>query len=225
MERRAELVDATRERIRDAAIRLHTTVGPSQTSVSAIAEAAGVTRLTVYRHFPDADALFEACVAHWTAMAHPPDPSTWTPIADLESRARAALAELYAWFSTHHDELYPNYRDRHLTPASSQARLRAGIARQADIVAGTDGTGSGRARRLRAVAGHAVSFWTWRSLTHDQGLSDPEAVDVVVGMLLAVREEDMERRPPSRRGRAPAGSSAKAQQPRSPGRSGRTMKL
>ncbi len=186
MERRSELVDATRDRIRDAAIRLHTSVGPSQTSVSSIAEAAGVTRLTVYRHFPDADALFEACVAHWTAMAKPPDPTAWIAIAALEARARTALAELYAWFSAHHDELYPNYRDRHLTPASSQARLRAGIARQADIVAGTDGTASDHARRLRAVAGHVVSFWTWRSLTRDQGRSEAEAVEAAVGMLLGV---------------------------------------
>ncbi len=188
MERRAELVDATRDRIRDAAIRLHTSVGPSQTSISSIADAAGVTRLTVYRHFPDADALFEACMAHWTALAHPPDPTAWASIDDLENRARTALGELYAWFRAHHDELYPNYRDRHLTPPSSQARLRAGIARQADIVAGTDGFGSDTARRLRAVAGHAVSFWTWRSLTRDQGLSDGEAVDAVVGMLLAAAD-------------------------------------
>jgi hypothetical protein len=32
------------------------------------------------------------------------------------------------------------------------------------------------ARRTRAAIGHALAFSTWRSLTHDQGLSDADAV-------------------------------------------------
>jgi AcrR family transcriptional regulator len=190
MQRRAESVGATRERILDAAIRLHTSVGPSSTSIASVAEAAGVTRLTVYRHFPDADALFEACMGHWFAEAHPPDPATWAAVPDLEARARLALSELYGWFREHADELWPNYRDRHLTPVSAQERLLASIRRQADIVAGTDGAEGGPARRVRAVAGHVVGFLTWRSLTHDQGLTDPEAVDAAIGMLVAAAAAD-----------------------------------
>ena len=53
MQRRAAQVDETRLKITEAAVRLHTTVGPSQTSIAAVAEEAGVTRLTVYRHFAD----------------------------------------------------------------------------------------------------------------------------------------------------------------------------
>ncbi|HEU4572144.1 MAG TPA: TetR family transcriptional regulator, partial [Candidatus Limnocylindrales bacterium] len=68
MSRRAERVDETRQRITDAAIRLHTSVGPSGTSIAAVADAAGVTRLTVYRHFPDMAALFAACSAHWFGL-------------------------------------------------------------------------------------------------------------------------------------------------------------
>ena len=45
MGRRAERVDETRERITEAAVRLHTTVGLSRASIAAIAEAAGVTSL------------------------------------------------------------------------------------------------------------------------------------------------------------------------------------
>jgi len=40
--------------------------------------------------------------------------------------------------------------------------------------------------RLRAVAGHAISFWTWRSLCLDHGLSDTEAVDAMTGMVLGL---------------------------------------
>ena len=73
MTRRAALVDETRQRITEATARLHTTVGPANTSVASIAEEAGVTRLTVYRHFPDLEVLFQACRAHWRAENPPPD--------------------------------------------------------------------------------------------------------------------------------------------------------
>src|SRR6185295_8878842 len=88
MRRRAELVDETRERIVEAAVRLHTTVGPAHTSISTVADAAGVTRLTVYRHFPDLEHLFVACTSHWLAAHPPPDPAAWGAIADLTERAR-----------------------------------------------------------------------------------------------------------------------------------------
>jgi AcrR family transcriptional regulator len=43
MRRRAELVEQTRQRIVDAAIHLHTTIGPANTTISGVAEEAGVT--------------------------------------------------------------------------------------------------------------------------------------------------------------------------------------
>ena len=46
------------------------------------------------------------------------------------------------------------------------------------------GLRGGGARRTRAAIGHAVAFPTWRSLTHDQGLSDADAVRM---MCLLVR--------------------------------------
>ena len=67
MRKRADDVAATRQRIVEAAVRLHGTIGPAATTISALAEEAGVTRLTVYRHFPDDLALFTACSAHWAA--------------------------------------------------------------------------------------------------------------------------------------------------------------
>ena len=60
MKRRAEQEARTRLRITESAVDLHGTLGPARTSVSAIAEHAGVRRSTVYRHFPDERALFGA---------------------------------------------------------------------------------------------------------------------------------------------------------------------
>src|SRR6476646_9149441 len=88
MRRRAELEEETRRRITESAVELHEELGPAQTSISAIADRAGVRRSTVYRHFPDEDALFAACSAHWRAANPPPDPSLWSAIADVDERTR-----------------------------------------------------------------------------------------------------------------------------------------
>ena len=77
MKRRAEQEAETRQRITEAAMRLHGTVGPARTSISAVADRAGVRRSTVYRHFPDEEALFGACSQHWAERNPPPDLGRW----------------------------------------------------------------------------------------------------------------------------------------------------
>jgi AcrR family transcriptional regulator len=185
MTRRAVLVDQTRLRITEAAVRLHTSIGPANTSIASVAEEAGVTRLTVYRHFADMDELFGACRAHWFSQNPPPDASQWPAIPDLEPRARRAFAELYGWFQDHADELYPIVRDNAAMPLSAQ-QARAEENRQLGdaLVAGVakdDESG----RLLRAVARHLVDFSTWRSLAVQQGLRADEAVAVAVRVLCA----------------------------------------
>src|SRR5690348_17931976 len=96
--RRAELEAQTRLRITESAVELHGTLGPSRTSLSAVAEHAGVRRSTLYRHFPDEAALFAACSAHWRASNPPPDVERWAAINDPDERLRAALEELYAHY-------------------------------------------------------------------------------------------------------------------------------
>jgi AcrR family transcriptional regulator len=188
MRRRAELVDQTRQRIIEATVRLHTTIGPANTSIASVAEEADVTRLTVYRHFGDLDVLFEACRGHWRAQNPPPDASAWRAIPDLEARARLALDGLYAWYREHADELSPIYRDMTAMPLSAQETMAAENRSLGDaLVAGYAGPGSG-GRELRAVARHLAGFGTWRSLAIQQGLDDREAVDVAVRFLAAVAE-------------------------------------
>ena len=92
---RAEQEQQTRQAITEAAVRLHGTLGPARTTVSAIAEEAGVQRATVYRHFPDEPSLFQACSGHYMAMHPPPDPTRWMEIADPAERLREALADVY----------------------------------------------------------------------------------------------------------------------------------
>jgi AcrR family transcriptional regulator len=183
MSRRAELVEETRERITAATARLHTTVGPANTSVAAIAEEAGVTRLTVYRHFSDLDVLFEACRAHWRAENPPPDPRLWAETPGLEARTRRGLKEFYAWYREHAEELFPIYRDMTTMPPSSQERMRSDNRRLGDLLVAEDVPEGDQGRKMRAAARHLVDYRTWRSLAIHQELTDAEAVEIGVRLL------------------------------------------
>ena len=184
MTRRAALVDETRRQITAAAARLHTTIGPANTTVAGIAEEAGVTRLTVYRHFPDLDTLFEACRAHWRAQNPPPDPARWATIPALSDRVRQAFDGLYGWYAEHADELFPIYRDMEISPESSQARMRVENRRLGDHLLDGHVPVGRRGKEARALARHLLDYRTWRSLTVEQGLRHGEAVDLAVRLVL-----------------------------------------
>jgi AcrR family transcriptional regulator len=183
--RRAELEDETRRRITEAAVELHGSVGPARTTISAVAERAGVQRATLYRHFPDEEALFDACSSHWAAEHPLPDLANWAAVADSEERLRIALNELYSWYENGQQMLERTTRDAALVPAMRSAVERMGgwfAEALATIVRGRPERGA-RRRRVEAAIGHAVSFATWRSLVRDLGLSDAEAVDLMLGLV------------------------------------------
>jgi AcrR family transcriptional regulator len=181
--RRAELEQQTRERITEAAVELHGTLGPARTTVSAIAQRADVQRATVYRHFPDEDSLFAACSAHWRAQNEPPDLAAWAAIGDPAARLAVALAELYAWYARTERMLELLIRDLPVVPAvQSQFRLPGYLDAAADVLlAGRPERGAAR-RRARAALGHAVAFETWLSLVRQQGLTSAEAIRLMERM-------------------------------------------
>lgn len=180
---RAEQEEHTRERIAAAAAALHGSVGPAQTTVSAIARRAGVQRATVYRHFPTDEALFEACTAHFYGRHPLPDATAWGGISDATERLRRALTDLYAWFEETEDMLANVTRDASYTPAAPRERFRSYFEHvRATLMAGRRERGGAR-ERIAAGIGHAVSFPTWRSLVRDQGLTSREAVKLMVCMV------------------------------------------
>jgi AcrR family transcriptional regulator len=178
MRRRAELEELTRRRITESAIELHEKLGPARTSIAAIAERAGVRRSTVYRHFPTDDALFDACSSHWRAANPPPNPSAWATIDDPAERTSSALRDLYAFYGRTQDMYSSLLRDEPVVPPV-QRRLRD-FYRYLDTIENVLMAGRGlrgrAARRTRAAIGHALAFTTWRSLTHEQGLDNTDAV-------------------------------------------------
>jgi AcrR family transcriptional regulator len=177
---RAEQEQQTRLRITEATVKLHGTIGLAHTTVQAIAKEAGVQRATVYAHFPDADALMAACSAHFFSLHPPPDEASWRSISDPDARLRTALGELYAWYAQTEPMLSNIHRDVEYVPASLRARrIAQGDAINATLLAGRPERGRAR-ERVAAAIGHATAFPTWRSLVRDQGLSDTDAVRLMV---------------------------------------------
>jgi AcrR family transcriptional regulator len=175
--KRAELEEQTRLRITESAVELHGTLGPSRTSMSAIAERAGVRRSTLYRHFPDEVAVFEACSAHWAADHPPPDVGAWAAIEDPDQRLATALGELYAYYRSGEPMLANLHRDEALMPTVKQffGGFHQFMAATRDVLMrGRGARGKARAR-VRAAIGHALAFGTWRSLAREEGLDDAEA--------------------------------------------------
>jgi len=178
MKRRAELEEETRRRITESAVALHERIGPAQTSITAIADEAGVRRSTVYRHFPDEDALFAACSAHFRALNPPPDPAAWAAIGDPDVRTEAGLRELYAFYGRTHRMYESLFRDESLVPAVQ--RRMSDFYGYLDAVRAVLMKGRGRTgHRVRASIGHAVAFGTWRSLTQEQQLTSEDAVTLM----------------------------------------------
>lgn len=188
MSKRADDVAATRRRIVEAAVRLHGTVGPAATTISALAEEAQVTRLTVYRHFPDDEALFAACSAHWASTQDLPDPVAWCRIDDPIGRLRAALADLYRFYRAGEPMLTNVQRDRAVLPEALREASAAAEARYRDLLLQPFSARASGRRLLRSMLAHALSFWTWRSLCVDNGLTDREAVELMVGAAQAVAD-------------------------------------
>jgi AcrR family transcriptional regulator len=178
MKARAELQDRTRRRITESAVELHGTLGPSQTSMSAVAAHAGVRRSTLYRHFPDETALFVACAGHWAAQHPLPVLDAWAAVSDPPERLSRALTELYAFYDDAEPMLSNLLRD--LTLVEPVRQQFAAIERYIEQAHETllDGWPS-PGRKSAAAIGHALSFSTWRSLVREQECTAKEAVDMM----------------------------------------------
>ena len=178
LRRRAERQDETRQRIVEAAIDLHQTIGPTATTISEIAERAGVGRVTVYRHFPDELTLARACSGLYLERNPPPDPEHWRAIADAEDRLRTALRETYAY---HHatqkmfSHVLADARDHPVLAPYHQHWSRA-----VDVLLEPWPVRGRQRTSLRAAIALALSFDTWRTLCAERGLARTQAVELML---------------------------------------------
>jgi AcrR family transcriptional regulator len=185
LKRRAETQQQTRERIIESAAELHATIGPAKTTISAVAEHAGVRRSTVYRHFQDETALIVACSIHWQNENQPPDLSPWTAIENPDKRLNAALTDLYRYYGTTGLMLDNVLRDEREMPILTEllTRFREYMAVAHDILMGGRHLTTADRRRTSSAIGHAINFTTWRSLTRDNQATDEEAIDLMVRLV------------------------------------------
>jgi AcrR family transcriptional regulator len=179
--RRAEREAETRQRIVEATVALHTSVGPARTTISAIADKAGVQRHTVYAHFPEENTLFAACTSHW-ALLHPfPPAEPWAAAADPLERLALALRDIWAWYAEVESDLELFFRDADLVPAVGADMSH--YAERLTVIADRLAADLGGSSAVRAAVGHALAFETWRSLVCREGLTTAGAVDAMLALV------------------------------------------
>ena len=184
LKKRARQMDETRRRITDAAIELHGTLGPSRTTLSAVAERAGVERRTLYRHFPTEADLFTACSAHWFGANPWPDLAAWRAIRDPRERLARALDELYAYYERTAPMFGNVLRDAELVDFARDAvaPLDAFVDEAAEVLAAGRPARGRRRRLLVAALRHALAFSTWRSLAAS-GVTRADAAALVTALV------------------------------------------
>jgi AcrR family transcriptional regulator len=184
LKKRAEQMGETRRRITEAAIDLHGSLGPSRTTLSAVAERAGVERRTLYRHFPTEADLFAACSADWFE-AHPwPDLDEWRSIRDPRDRLERALGEVYAYYERTEPMFSNVLRDAEVLDFAREAiaPLDSYLHDAAEVLMADRGARGRRRELLRGALRHALAFSTWRSLSAN-GIARADAVRLSAGLV------------------------------------------
>jgi AcrR family transcriptional regulator len=180
LQRRAESQAETRRRIVEAAIELHSTVGPANTTVSMIAEKAGVQRNTFYAHFPDERSVLMACSGHSLELDPLPDADAWRAIADPGARLRAGLRAVYDWYARNESLVACVLRDAEthaLVREISALRYGPSIAKWHEVL------GAGLKAKQRPMLALALSYHTWRTLSREAGLKQSDAVKALVSAI------------------------------------------
>jgi AcrR family transcriptional regulator len=186
LKKRAREMAETRLRITEAAIELHGTVGPSRTTLSAVAERAGVERRTLYRHFPNEADLFAACSTHYFAANPWPDLGAWRVIRDPQQRLERALDELYAYYERTEPMLSNVLRDAELVDLARDAvtPLHAYLDDAAEVLAAGRQARGRRRQLLRGALRHALAFSTWHSLS-TSGIGRSDAAKLTTALVEA----------------------------------------
>jgi AcrR family transcriptional regulator len=175
--KRADQQAQTRRRIVEAAVDLHSTVGPAATSFSMVAERAGVQRHTLYAHFPDERSLLMACSGHANEADPMPEAVAWSGIADRGERLTTALTAIYAWYGRNAALMACVMRDaEHHALVREIVELRFGPL----VAAWHEVLGARLRAKQRAMLHLALGFFSWRALVQEGGLKQGAAVKLMV---------------------------------------------
>ena len=177
LKRRAEQQAETRLRIVEAAVDLHGSVGPAQTTISMVAERAGVQRHTVYAHFPDERSLLMACSGLVQERGPLPEAAPWRDIGDRHERLRTGLPAIYGWYERNAELAGCVMRDVEHHPLVQEiSALRWGpyFASYHEVL------GAKLNAKQQTILHLALSFFTWRTLVREGGLRQGAAVGAMI---------------------------------------------
>jgi AcrR family transcriptional regulator len=181
LRRRADRQAETRQRIVEAAVDLHSTVGPARTTLTMVAERAQVQRHTLYAHFPDERSLYLACSGLALERDPLPDPAPWRGEADPRARLTIGLRAIYGWYRRNADMAGCVLRDAEFHETTREV---VGIRMAPVLQAWQDVLGADLTPRQRALLLVASGFFTWRTLAQEAGLDEEEAVRAMVEAVL-----------------------------------------
>lgn len=172
LRRRAEQQAETRRRIVEAAVELHSDLGPARTTLSMVAERAGVQRNTLYAHFPDERSLQLACSALALEREPPPAAGAWREFVAKGEQLNRGLRDVYGWYERTEGLTACVLRDaEHHAVTRETAELRLGPV----LAAWHEVLGDGLTERQRAMLHLALAFHSWRALVREAGLTCDEA--------------------------------------------------
>lgn len=182
---RAQRQEATRQRIVEATVELHEELGPARTSISAIAERAGVERLTVYRHFATEQEIFQACSARFDELHPFPDLARWGARDDPFDRLAFGLTELYRYFEDTERMMQTTIRDAPVTPSMHEtfARYQQGFRALFDLLVAGFAAAGIPPERVQLPIALAIDFRTWQIMIREQQIELSEAVAYQVGVV------------------------------------------
>ena len=182
--RRAEKQEETRERIVEAVVALHEELGPANTSIKAVAEKAGVQRLTVYRHFPDESSLFQACTSHWLKLNPPPNMAEWSDIEQTGERSYAALLAFYEYYRQTEAMWTGAYRDVDEIEAlkENMEGFEGYLDRVRDNLLLPWKARGKKKQYLSITLRHGLRFSTWQALKQEK-MNDKQMAELVMTWL------------------------------------------
>ena len=184
---RAEQQDETRERIIEALMELHEELGPANTSIKAIAEKAGVQRLTVYRHFPDEVSMFQACTSQWLELHPPPNMEEWAEVENASERSCTAVLAFYRYYRQTEKMWNASYRDLDKVEAlhAPMAQFEAYIDQVCDDLVKVWKQTRNTKKQLQVTLRHSLRFSTWLSF-NNAGLKDEKMVELVEAWIAGI---------------------------------------
>lgn len=182
---RQQQQEQLKQRIAESAARLHAERGVLATSYAEIAQAAGVSLPTIYKHFPDLDQLVRACSGH-VAMNAPAFPSAEIlAAADLRTAAQALVDEtdrLHAYF-----EPWKSWREANRIPVIAQGaeQQRLQMVELCEAIMARHGI-AGPHREMAAVWESLLDFELWHRLVRGHGLPRASVRAHILSLVLAV---------------------------------------